>query len=108
MYYLHVELRGGSVGTSEAYGNVFAGNSNGYLGPVCDDNWGSDDAEVVCRQLGYTRGDAYTASRWGSVSSNFAMDDVVCNGNELYIQDCGYNLSDNCGSDEGAGVRCYR
>ena len=38
-YSHHVELRGGSVGLTEAYGNVYAVNSNGYFGPVCDDSW---------------------------------------------------------------------
>jgi len=107
-YGLHVELQGGFVGTSEAYGNVFAVNSNGAFGPVCDDNWGSDDVQVVCRQLGYSYGDTYANSHWGSVPEVFAMDDVGCNGNEMYLQDCSYRTSDNCAGSEGAGVHCYK
>merc|ERR1711915_1084080 len=42
-------------GNGQSFGNVFAYNELGVFGPVCDDNWGTDDANVVCRQLGYTR-----------------------------------------------------
>ena len=107
-YRLHVELQGGSVGPSEAYGNVFAVNSGGFFGPVCDDSWGSNEANVVCRQLGFTYGDAFPNSHWGSVPSTFSMDNVGCTGDEMYLQDCDYSPSDDCGGGEGAGVHCYR
>ena len=43
----HVELIGGSSKS----GNVFATNRNGYFGPVCDDSFGSNEANVVCRYI---------------------------------------------------------
>jgi hypothetical protein len=94
-------LRGGS-GTHE--GNVIVRNK-----PVCDDNWGTTQANVVCKQLGFPGASyATTKSRFGRVSSVFAMDDVVCRGQEAKITDCRHKPlgTDNCGSDEAAGVRC--
>merc|ERR1712013_863623 len=102
-YSTHIELRDGNGYSS---GNVFAVNSNGYLGPVCDDDWSSRDARVVCRQLGFTDGTATTGSYFGNVPSEFSMDEVSCTGDEGILQECGYNTSDDCSANEGAGVKC--
>jgi len=99
----HVELRGGP---DHASGNVYAVNSAGYLGPVCDDYWYSNDANVVCRQLGYIRGSPTQESYFGPIETNYAMDDVRCSGNEYHLQDCTYTTYANCAGTEGAGVVC--
>ena len=39
-----VELRGGGAGREEVEGNVFLEGR-----PVCDDEWGEEEAAVVCR-----------------------------------------------------------
>jgi len=93
-------------GNGYSYGNIFARNSAGFYGPVCDDGWDNNDATVVCRQLGYTYGTARTNSYYGSVPSLFSMDDVQCTGSESSIQDCRYILRDNCSGSEGAGISC--
>ena len=58
------------------------------------------------RMLGYSTGQRTCCSRFGSVSSNFAMDDVRCTGNEASLYHCPYITNHNCGSHEGAGVIC--
>jgi len=103
-YNYHVELQGGD-GVST--GNVFAVNSVGYFGPVCDDNWSDTEADTVCKQLGFEGGTPHANSYFGSVPSKFAMDNVNCSPSDLRIQDCYYTTSENCGSTEGAGVSCY-
>ena len=46
--YHHVEIFGGN---NYNEGGVYATNSNGYHGPVCDHNWGNNEANVVCRYV---------------------------------------------------------
>merc|ERR1719458_1124323 len=76
--------------------------------PVCDDGWGQNEADVVCRSLGYSGGSATTNSRFGNApgGGDFGMDDVKCQGYEQKVTDCQYASYDDCEASEAAGVVC--
>jgi len=79
---------------------------------VCDDFWGSSDAQVVCRQLGYNSQlgsvRAFTSAWFGRGSGQILLDDVSCGGNETRLVTCPHRTigQHNCGHHEDAGVRC--
>ncbi len=81
---------------------------NDQWGTVCDDFWDTDNAEVVCRQLGHTGGTAFNRARFGQGSDPIWMDNVRCGGSESKLQDCTFNGwgSHNCSHSEDAGVSC--
>ncbi|KAF5894520.1 deleted in malignant brain tumors 1 protein-like, partial [Clarias magur] len=82
---------------------------NNQWGTVCHDDWGINDAQVVCRQLGC--GDAVRAHQraaFGRGSGQIWMDNVRCSGRESSITQCTHNGfgSHNCNHGEDAGVTC--
>ncbi len=78
---------------------------------VCDDRWAKVDADVACRQLGYTRGAwrATTRSEFVSlIAVEFWLDEVECTGSELSLAACshdGWGVH-NCQFGERAGAVC--
>ena len=84
---------------------------HGAWGTVCDDGWDIQDAEVVCRMLGYDVAvEAPGSARFGAGSGQIVLDNVLCSGYEENLADCThpcYGLHD-CGHSEDAGVNCGR
>ena len=82
---------------------------NGKWGTVCDDYWDINDANVVCRQLGFQG--AQAALQGGNVpdgTGQIWLDNVDCTGNETALSECwhrGWGV-ENCGHYEDAGVEC--
>ncbi|XP_019639401.1 PREDICTED: LOW QUALITY PROTEIN: neurotrypsin-like [Branchiostoma belcheri] len=103
-----VRLRGGGEGVTHR-GRVEV-HHEGTWGTVCDDNWGKPDADVVCRQLGFSRGSlkATNRSAFGSGGLEFLLDDVGCTGEEGSLADCRHQGwgEHNCRENEAAGVIC--
>lgn len=80
-------------------------------GTVCDDSWTLENANVVCRQLGYDRATAaYSNAFFGSGGNiSIFLDDVACFGTEARLDQCyssEWNVH-NCNHNEDAGVSCY-
>ena len=79
-------------------------------GTVCDDNWNSPDAVVVCRQLGFPTTDAvaFNQAAFGQGTGPILLDEVGCVGTESRLADCSHRglTIHNCAHSDDAGVRC--
>ena len=96
-------------------------------GTVCDQTWGTADASVVCRQLGYstigkrwpiaiavelliilTGVEALGAASFGEGSGRIWLDNIQCTGSERVVMNCIANSTgvNSCTHAQDAGVRC--
>ncbi|KAG7272462.1 hypothetical protein CRUP_031389 [Coryphaenoides rupestris] len=84
----------------------------GDWGTVCDDNWTETNAQVVCRQLGFSGRAAVVArdGQYGEGAGLILLDEVQCKGAESTLLACGHTPwgRHDCSHNEDVGVRCQR
>jgi len=101
-----VRLGDWDCGKSKCHqGNVYVDDK-----PVCDDAWDDTDANVVCKELGFTSGGYATVeSHFGKVDleTQSGFDEVDCWGGESSLVNCLHDSDHDCYDGEGAGVVCY-
>ena len=82
---------------------------NGTWGTICDNSWDLQDANVVCRQLGFEGAlSVFDAAAFGQGTDQIWLDGIKCVGDETSISECshgGWGVN-NCGHSEDAGVVC--
>lgn len=81
---------------------------NGVWGTVCDDFWGLDEADIVCRQLGYTGALVADGTAVAGTGLPIWLDNVMCRGTETFIWDCANNGpgNHNCAHFEDVYLVC--
>ena len=75
---------------------------------MCDDTWDVADAQVACRQLGYSGTGAVPLDDVPAGSGNIWLDDVQCSGSESMLFEC-INIAfgvHKCVHAQDAGVTC--
>lgn len=80
---------------------------DGEWGTICHDGWNMKNTHIACRQLGYTKGLAYTPM--GRSKGRVWLDNVVCLGIEGSIDQCSHNGwgTHDCTHGQDVGIVCY-
>ena len=93
---------GGSYGRLQVY-------HDGQWGLVCEGNFGREEAQVACRQLGFADGEEGYGGA-GSGGLPFWLKGVQCQGTESRLVNCSHRglQEHSCGSFDITGVECSR
>ena len=97
------------IGSTPSTGRVEIFYNNQW-GTICDDSWDINDANVVCRQLGFPglASRAFRGAHYGQGSGPIWIHQVACSGSESTLYDCSYRGWGNTGCihSQDAGVQC--
>ncbi|KAI8487786.1 hypothetical protein Bbelb_345240 [Branchiostoma belcheri] len=95
-------------GKTHNEGRLEVRRESGEWGAVCNDEWDIHDADVACRQLGYTGAVPGTEGRFFGEGSGKRLGEVTCVGTESNLGECktyGWG-QDNCGHGKDVGIVC--
>ena len=87
-------------GSAPNEGRVEVLGPDGQWGTICDNGWSAEDAQVVCRQLGYPAASFYTSDAFFGSRPELPvlLENIHCVGREyqkLYLICClGHSIAD--------------
>ena len=81
---------------------------NGTWGTICEDGWDLNDAEVVCRELGFDQAIDDATAFYRRDSGIIWLDDLNCTGTESSIVNCSHSGwgTNDCNHSSDATVTC--
>ena len=80
---------------------------NGQWNTICDDSFKLEEAQVVCRQLGYDTDNVVPRSYAYYGEGSGPIQQVQCSGWEYTLDHCSLSSGDSvCSHSEDAGVEC--
>lgn len=82
---------------------------NGEWGTVCDDEWNLEDANVVCRQLGFPTAHLnLTREYFGKGTGRIWLSNLQCGGYERSLLQCKHERfqQPDCTHRQDVGVLC--
>ena len=112
----HTEIEGLRLingGGDDSTVNIVHVKINGTWGGICDDGFSINEANVICRQLGYDLGAEIVKTGQGNNhEDHISLYDMTCTGDEPHISDChfGDHSAHNhiCVGTEKAGIKCRK
>ena len=120
---LYAQYQREGAGFVDRYFDLLAGGGSrgvlelsiggGRWDAVCDDSFGSAEADVFCRELGFTGGNnqAFSGSTYDTThgDGSFAADNIQCPEGAESISECSSSrspYSDDCSASETVGIEC--